>query len=154
MKSLILLCLLGVITAGDTYAGYSGTWVVVRATAYSPHDEVDGHHWSSKDTITATGRDWRTHPYGIAVARNEQGVPWVPYGTKIIVPRGFGYLDNSKPDVKDRVFQVDDTGGALRTKSRKWNMTVIDLRYMDSPDAAKFGGLLGYKDIMVFVIQP
>lgn len=152
-RFLLLLIVCGALCAQDVYAGYVGLWVDVRATAYSPHDECDSHHWSSQDEITAIGRNWLKHPYGVAVPYHDGDALFLSYGTRIIVPHGYGYLDKTFTKPEDRVFMVDDTGGSLRTKMRRWRKPVIDLRYRDSVDAMRFGGRAGHRDVRIFVIE-
>lgn len=159
------LVLLAALVAGqDTYGGYTGRWAVVDATAYSPHDAVDSGHWSTRDRITATAKDWRHHPYGIAVpmAKDESGrrcVPlFVPYGTKLIIPRGFGYLDRFQSD--DRVFEADDTGGRISqlteaavVRDGERAVPVVDLRFRSSADALRWAGPEGRRRLLVFVVE-
>lgn len=136
-----------------------GYWLDVRATAYSPHDAVDGHYRATKGAwlhITADGRtDVRSTPYGIAVPRvNRNGrlAPLLPYGTRIIIPTGYGYLDRSRPDA--RTFTVDDTGGGITIKTRKQGIPYVDLRFKSSASAQAWAGPQGYRCIRVFVLEP
>ena len=143
----------------DVYMGWVGKWVVVDATAYSPHDPHDGDHWSSQDHVTAAMRDWRINPYGIAVpmradASGRRNVPaFVPYGTKIIIPRGYGYLDRLFPT--DRIFEADDTGGRISTLTAQARdgVPVIDLRFKESRDALRWAGPDGRRRLLVFVVH-
>ncbi|CAK0748485.1 exported hypothetical protein [Azospirillaceae bacterium] len=150
---LVLICLAS--SAEEIYAGYTGYWENVVATAYSPHDPIDGTYHASKGDrwrwITADGKtDVREKPYGIAVpvSRTNAGnlKPLLPFGTKVIIPVGQGYLDNSKPN--DRVFEVDDTGNGKEYFKHKNGMLHIDLRYMQHKWAIKWGE----KQIKVFIV--
>lgn len=110
-------------------------WIAATVTGYSPHDAIDSGHASTRDTKTATMRDWRTHPYGIAADPRI-----LPYGTHIQVP---GYLEKSEPNT---AWEVDDTGGGMR---RSWRRGIvhIDVRFKTEHSARKFGK----KDISVLV---
>lgn len=110
-------------------------WIRATVTGYSPHDAIDSGHASTRDTKTATMRDWRTHPYGIAADPRI-----LPYGTHIQVP---GYLEKSEPNT---AWEVDDTGGGMR---RSWRRGIvhIDVRFKTEHSARKFGK----KDISVLV---
>jgi 3D (Asp-Asp-Asp) domain-containing protein len=136
-------------TAQETYAGYTGYWVDTVATAYSPHDPIDGDYHATKGKwrwITADGKtDVRETPYGVAVP-NVGGKPWLPYGTQVIIPHGNGYLDNSRPT--DRVFRVDDTGSTIGKLHRKTGTPHIDLRFMTNVWARKWSN----KPVRIFVI--
>ena len=102
-------------------------WVSATVTGYSPHDAIDAGHPSTLDTKTATMRDWRTHPYGIAADPRI-----IPYGTHIHVP---GYLEKSEPY---SAWQVDDTGGGMR-KSWRRGIVHIDVRFKTEYSATRFG---------------
>lgn len=138
--------------AGEEYAGYEGRWVEVVATAYSPHDAVDGDYHATKGDrwryITADAKtDVRKVPYGIAVPNfGLKNTPVIPYGTKVIIPAGQGYLDGSRPT--DRVFPVDDTGSGISRKTLRTGKTHIDLRYMHTEWALKWQT----KAIKMFII--
>ncbi|MBN8527140.1 MAG: hypothetical protein J0M02_17535, partial [Planctomycetes bacterium] len=124
-----------------------GRWISVRATAYSPHDAVDGAYHATKGErwrwITADGRtDVRQRPYGIAVPRLAGGRPAWPYGTHVLIPAGQGYLDRSQPD--ERIFTVDDTGGAIRGRTESSGVLHIDLRFRSESSAREFGGATGW----------
>lgn len=136
-------------------ATHSGRWITVRATAYSPHDTLDGEYHASKGArwrwITADGRtDVREQPYGVAVPRLDGRRPALPFGTRIIIPVGQGYLDQSRRD--DRIFVVDDSGGAIRAKTIASGILHLDLRYRSEAAARTFGGALGWRELQVFVI--
>ena len=100
-------------------------WIEIPAlvTGYTPHDGTDSAHWSTKDTVTATNKDWRVHPYGIAADPRI-----LPYGTLVRVP---GYRSGA-------IFAVDDTGGAMRGSWKK-GIVQVDLRYQTSYSARKQG---------------
>jgi len=133
-----------------------GRWLTVRATAYSPHDTIDGSYHATKGErwrwITADGRtDVRRNPYGIAVPRLAGSRPAWPYGTRVLIPAGQGYLDQSQPD--ERIFAVDDSGGAIRGKTERSGVLHIDLRFRSESSARQFGGDLGWRELRVFVID-
>ncbi|HAT11187.1 MAG TPA: hypothetical protein DCS97_11490 [Planctomycetes bacterium] len=133
-----------------------GRWLTVRATAYSPHDAVDGSYHASKGErwrwITADGRtDVRTIPYGIAVPRLAGSRPAWPYGTRVLIPAGQGYLDRSLPE--DRIFTVDDSGGAIRGKTERSGVLHIDLRFRSEASARDFAGERGWREIRVMVLE-
>lgn len=134
----------------------AGRWVTVRATAYSPHDAIDGSYHASKGErwrwITADGRtDVRQSPYGIAVPRLAGGRPAWAFGTRVIIPAGQGYLDQTGP--ADRIFTVDDCGGGIRGRTESTGILHIDLRYRYESSAMRFGGDLGWRELRVFVID-
>ena len=152
---LIILVVAYLDSAEEIYAGYIGRWENVVATAYSPHDAIDSNYRETKGDrwrwITADGKtDVRNKPYGIAVPvlRTKLGnlKPMLPFGTKVIIPTGQGYLDNSKPN--DRIFEVDDTGNGKEYFKTKNGMMHIDLRYMHTEWALKWG----IKVIKVFIV--
>lgn len=133
-----------------------GRWITVRATAYSPHDAVDGAYHATKGDrwrwITADGRtDVRQTPYGIAVPRLAGGRPAWPYGTRVLIPAGQGYLDRSRP--AERIFTVDDTGGAIRGKTEKSGVLHIDLRFRSESSAREFAGDRGWRELRVMVLE-
>lgn len=133
----------------------NGRWITVRATAYSPHDAVDGAYHATKGErwrwITADGRtDVRQRPYGIAVPRLAGDRPAWPYGTRVLIPPGQGYLDQSRPD--DRIFTVDDTGGAIRGKTERSGILHIDLRFRSESSARAFAGPAGWREMRVMVL--
>lgn len=118
-------------------------WIEINATAYSPFDEIDaGYHKEHPSFNTADGTDWRKEPYGIAADSNS-----LPYGTKIYIPRGNGYLDESGPE--NRIFTVDDTGATVRNNTRKTGQVFIDLRYKTPYSALRYGR----KSFYVYVIR-
>lgn len=102
-------------------------WVSATVTAYSPHDAIDAGQPCTKDTKTATMRDWRTNPYGIAVDPRI-----IPYGTFIRVP---GYLEKSSPNT---AWEADDTGGNMRKAWRR-GIIQIDVRFRTEYSAQQFG---------------
>ncbi len=131
MKILVLLLLCSLVYA-ETYMGVRGEWVEAIATAYSPYDEIDKGRADTQDDFTADMTNFKEVPYGIATGSTKQ----LPFGTKIIVPFGNGYLDESR---SDRVFRVDDTGGLVRSNTRQTGTLHIDLRYKTSVSALRFG---------------
>ena len=133
-----------------------GRWLTVRATAYSPHDAIDGGYHASKGErwrwITADGRtDVRSVPYGIAVPRLAGSRPAWPYGTRVLIPAGQGYLDRSLPD--ERIFTVDDSGGAIRGKTERSGVLHIDLRFRSEASARQFAGDRGWRELRVLVLE-
>ena len=132
----------------------NGRWLTVRATAYSPHDAIDGHYHATKGDrwrwITADGRtDVRTTPYGIAVPRLAGGRPAWPYGTRVLIPAGQGYLDQTRPD--QRIFIVDDTGAGIRRRTKESGILHLDLRFRSEEAARSFAGASGWREMRVFV---
>ncbi len=157
MRSYLLILAATFLACGATaseegIAGYEGYWLDVVATAYSPHDDVDSHYHETKGErwrwITADGKtDVRWSPYGIAVPLLN-GKPALPFGTQIIIPTGYGYVDRS---VKDRAFKVDDVGNGHQYFKRKDGALHIDLRYMSHASAIEFVPD-GFKKMRVFVV--
>lgn len=136
----------------------AGHWLTVRATAYSPHDALDGTYHQSKGErwrwITADGRtDVRRVPYGIAVPLLPGGRPIWPYATRVFIPAGQGYLDRSGSPA-DRTFAVDDCGGAIRRRTNASGILHIDLRFRHESSARDFGGSQGWRELRVFVFDP
>lgn len=135
----------------------SGYWLDVRATAYSPADPLDSDYRRTKGPrwlhICADGEtDVREEPYGIAVPRQQQGGrlrPLLAYGTKVFIPTGYGYLDQSRTD--ERIFEVDDTGSAITRRTQTSGVTYIDLRFRSAESARAWAGPKGYRELHVFV---
>lgn len=144
MKILILLILALTSYASETYQGFTGYWLKVNATAYSPHDPLDGHYRATKGKWlhkTADGiTDVRTTPYGVAVP-STNGIPTIEYGTKIIIP-----------DVSNKILKVDDTGAAIRRITKETGILTIDIRFKTTKDAIKWVGDIGRKQIKVFIV--
>lgn len=123
--------------AEQTPALPAGWWVTAEATAYCPCARcTDG------DRITANGTRTNRVPYAIAADRS------LPMGSQVFIPAGMGYLDRLRP--ADRVFTVDDRGGALDTEALRSGVFRIDLRYRDHADAQRFGRRL----LAVYVFAP
>lgn len=101
--------------------------IPVLVTAYTPHDVNDGHHWSTKDFVTSTNKDWRAHPYGVA-----SDPAALPYGTQVKIP---GYMDVSYPNT---AWAIDDTGGEMRKNWRKKGIIHLDLRYTTTHSALQW----------------
>lgn len=141
------------------YMGFTGRWVQVCATAYTPTNAIDGAYHATKGAYrwkTADGRtDVRKIPYGIAVPQQRRSdnkkIPEWDFGTEIIIPAGYGYLDNIRKD--ERVFPVDDTSESSLFFHSKQGCLHIDVRFVDTRDAIKWAGPLGYRFISVFVID-
>ena len=133
-----------------------GRWMTVRATAYSPHDSVDGDYHASKGArwrwITADGRtDVRERPYGIAAPMLEGKKPVLPFGTRIVIPAGQGYLDQARPH--QRTFIVDDTGSGIRKRTRASGILHLDLRFRSEAAARSFAGERGWRELRIFVLD-
>lgn len=140
------------------HRGYKGRWIEVCATAYTPTNAIDSDYHATKGKYrwkTADGRtDVRRVPYGIAVPlqrRTDKKIPVFPFGTRVIIPSGNGYLDRMRPD--DRVFPVDDTSESSKFFYSKNGKLHIDVRFVDDVDAIKWAGPKGYRFIKIFVIE-
>jgi len=141
------------------YMGLTGRWVQVCATAYTPTNAIDGAYHATKGAYrwkTADGKtDVRKIPYGVAVPQQRRAdrkkVPEWDFGTQIIIPVGYGYLDNIRKN--ERVFSVDDTSESSLFFHSKQGCLHIDVRFVDTKDAIKWAGPLGYRFISVFVID-
>lgn len=150
-----LLLLLALTAQAEEYSGYTGYWMEVCATAYSPHDPIDGKYRAKKGKWlhkTADGvTDVRTTPYGVAVPlKPSTTVPWLPFGTRLIIPTGYGYLDNSR---SNRVFKVDDVGnGKEYFKRDAKNRLHLDFRFRSYASAIEWAGPEGKRIVRVFVI--
>jgi 3D (Asp-Asp-Asp) domain-containing protein len=112
-----------------------GKWITVEASAYCPCSLC----CDKRTERTADGTNTRNVPYGVAAS------PDLPLGSKIYIPPGAGYLDDSRKN--DRVFTIDDRGGLLRSEWRRTGITRIDLRYKHHWSAQQFGRKL----MMVYV---
>lgn len=129
--AILLLCV-------SLYA--EGYWVRAVVTAYSPHDAIDSdyHLTKGKDRWhTAAMVDVRERPHGIAVPHDGRGKPLIPYGSRIFIPQGNGYLDVSRSD--NRWFPADDTGGAITRMTKATGVIHLDLRYRTEYSALRFG---------------
>jgi len=143
--------------AEEQYGDWLGEWEEVVATAYSPHDPIDGAYHATKGArwrwITADGRtDVRHTPYGVAVPL-QPGTrkPHWPFGTQLVIPAETGYLARSRPD--DRVFPVDDVGnGRQYFKRDQAGRLHIDLRFKLHASAIAWAGPTGRRVITVFRI--
>ena len=140
------------------YQGHKGRWVEVCATAYTPTNAIDSDYHATKGKYrwkTADGTtDVRRVPYGIAVPlqrRSDKKIPVWPFGTKVIIPTGYGYLDRLRP--ADRVFKVEDTSESSKFFYSKKGKLHIDVRFVDDADAIKWAGPHGYRFIKIFVIE-
>lgn len=130
-----------------TYGPWQGYWQQARLSAYSPHDALDREYHESKGErwrwITADGKtDVRHEPYGLAAPSS------VRFGTRIFVPRGHGYLDDSHSAPHKRVFTVSDRGGLIERGTKAEGRIWLDLRYRTEHSALAFG----VKDAWVFII--
>lgn len=144
----------------EIYEGYVGKWINVVATAYSPYDPIDGKYHATKGKwrwITADGRtNVKEIPYGIAVplARKngkKLNKPWYSFGTKVIIPIGYGYLDKKRAN--ERIFSIDDVGDGKEYTPTKLGKLHIDLRFMSHDSAIEWAGPEGYREIRVFLIE-
>jgi hypothetical protein len=151
MTRLLLLSLLGLTHAQAQeviqYGPWLGYWQQARLSAYSPHDALDREYHESKGErwrwITADGRtDVRTAPYGIAAPST------LPFGTRVFVPKGLAYLDETLPSPYDRSLVVDDRGSAIERGALSEGRLWLDLRYRTEYSALAFG----VKDAWVFII--
>ena len=130
------LILIWLLTTGAIAA--EGRWITVEATAYCPCELCcEG----SADGITANGTQTADAPHGIAASLG------IAMGSRIFVPRGAGYLDVSSPD--ERVWPVDDRGGALNSEWRRYGVPRIDLRYRSHASALRFG-----RKLMLVYLMP
>jgi hypothetical protein len=131
----------------ETYGPWKGRWVKARLSAYSPQDRIDAVYRASKGErwkwITADGRtDVRRTPHGIAAISS------VPFGTRIFIPAGYGFLDATLPSPNQRVLRVDDRGSRLDGAGPGEIQLRLDLRYRTEYSALAFG----IKEAWVFVI--
>ncbi len=140
------------------YQGFAGRWVTVCATAYTPTNSIDGDYHATKGAYrwkTADGRtDVRRVPYGLAVPlqrRSDKKIPVWGFGTRVIIPTGYSYLDRSRSS--ERVFTVDDTSASKKYFYSKQGCLHVDMRFVDDADAFTWTGPLGYRFIKIFVIE-
>jgi hypothetical protein len=129
------------------YGPWQGYWQQARLSAYSPYDALDRDYHESKGErwryITADGRtDVRRNPYGIAATSS------LAFGSRIFIPAGYGYMDQSMSALPQRVFRVDDRGAALEGAGLGEIYLRIDVRYRTEYSALAFG----VKDAWVFII--
>ena len=130
-------------TDDTTYLGHFGHWVTVRATGYSPLD-VD------KPTfLTALGVDCHLQPYGIAVPSRKRKTTIFAFNTRFIVPLESKYA----PEAQTRIFNADDTGGVITTKTEDFAVPYVDFRFKTPKEAIDWAGPLGYQTIRLFVIE-
>jgi hypothetical protein len=133
---------------------FDGYWLDVVATAYSPHDPIDHHYRKTKGErwrwITADGRpDVRRTPYGISVPRRGRK-PILPFGTRVIIPAGVGYLDGPG---ENRVICVDDVSAAKGFFTHDGAGRLhLDLRFKTYRSAIEWAGPTGRRVLRVFVI--
>ena len=153
--AVILVLLIGAAACchGDEYQGWTGHWETVVATAYTPSDPIDDAYHDSKGArwrwICADGTtDVRRIPYGVAVPLR-RGEPWWPFGTRVIIPTGLGYLDRSRAD--EREFTVDDVGNGAAYFPSEAGHVHVDMRFIDRRDALRWAGPEGKRVIRVFV---
>ena len=149
---LILISILGLTHACTQekeiiqYGPWIGYWQQARLSAYSPHDALDRDYHESKGKwrwITADGRtDVRRSPHGCAAPSH------VPFGTRVFVPTGLGYLDRTLSGIHQRVIRVDDRGGLIQGQANDGQRLRLDLRYRTEHSALAFG----VKDAWVFII--
>lgn len=145
----------------DTPEGrWAGRWMEVAATAYTPTNAIDSAYHESKGTrwrwILADGK---THakrtPYGIAVklieGRDGKWRPTLPFGTRVYIPTGYGYMDRSMPE--ERVFVVDDGSASSLYRSRISDLMHVDMRWIDTSEAVQWAGAEGHRVMRVFIIE-
>ena len=130
-----------------SYGPWNGYWKQARLSAYSPHDALDREYHETKGErwrwITADGKtDVRNRPHGIAAPSS------IPFGARVFIPTGHGYLDASRPEAHQRCFDVDDRGSAIEHGALSEDRLWIDLRYRTEYSALAFG----VKDAWVFII--
>lgn len=125
MRSALILLLCAMAQAGD--------WVPmeVNASGYCPCQICCGERAAG---VTADNTKVKDVPYGVASDPRR-----LPYGTTVWIPLGVGYLDRSRKTDDDRQFTVDDTGGYLRTQTRRTDVVHIDLRFKYHSSAKRFG---------------
>jgi 3D (Asp-Asp-Asp) domain-containing protein len=124
---LVLLTATAFLTIG--LCASEGRWITVEATAYCPCALC----CDERTERTANGTDTNREPYGVASS------PDLPLGTTLLIPVGIGYLDKTYPHESQRLFVVDDRGGALRTEWKRYGITRLDLRYKSHDYAMRFG---------------
>lgn len=114
-------------------AALAASWepLEVTATAYCPCQICCGRRAAG---ITANNTKVKDVPYGVASSPD-----YLPYGTYVWIPRGYGYLDNTYPSDEERCFSVDDTGGIVRRRTRETGRVHIDLRFIQHRNALYFG---------------
>lgn len=120
----VLLCLMMARCSAS-----EGRWITVEATAYCPCALC----CDERTERTANGTDTNARPYAVAASPN------LPFGTTLLIPVGVGYLDKTYPLESQRLFVVDDRGGALRTEWKRTGITRLDLRYKSHDYAVRFG---------------
>jgi 3D (Asp-Asp-Asp) domain-containing protein len=114
-------------------AAWAGEWSAIEATltAYCPCQVCCGVRAVG---LTANGTDVVRQPYGIAADPTR-----IPYGTRLWIPIGVGYLDNQRPTDEQRQFTVDDTGGIIRRRTRATGRIHLDVRFRQHGNAVRFG---------------
>lgn len=115
-----------------------GYWKSIEATAYCPCEVCTG----DGDRRTANNTNTDKVPYNFAADRQ------LPMGTFIYVPPGLGVLDQVRAG--QRMFQVDDRGGALDTEAKLRGVIRLDLRVKEHWYAVQFGR----RFIPVYVVAP
>lgn len=136
-RLLLLLSLLAAIPAAE------GRWVEAVLTAYSPLDDYTRDDEHNPLRLTATGVRTGEVPYGVAADPRA-----LPFGSLVYIPRGLGYLDQSRPT--DRTFAVDDTGSILKRRTRSTGILHLDLRYRSVVSAIQFGT----QRALVYIVSP
>lgn len=136
MRSALILLLCAV--------AWTAEWVEmeVNASGYCPGICCCG---SRAAGVTADNTKVRDVPYGVA-----SDPLYLPYGTVVWIPPDIGYLDRSRREDEQRQFFVDDTGGYLRTQTRRTGQVHIDLRFKYHSSAKRFGR----KIITILVWKP
>lgn len=114
-----------------------GRWEWCEVTAYAANCPK-----CETGNITANGTNCDIRPYGIAASPN------LPFGARIYLPRGFGYLDESFP--VSLVLPVDDRGGMVRSEWLRTGTTRLDLRFRTHYSARLFGRKL----MRVYIWEP
>ncbi len=107
-----------------------GKWVVAEVTCYCPCAVcTDG------DGVTANNTHTDAVPYALAASR--PGTNGLAMGARVWVPWGFGLLDTVR--ARQRVFTVDDRGGALDTEASVRGVLRLDMRVKEHWWAKQWG---------------
>jgi 3D (Asp-Asp-Asp) domain-containing protein len=125
VRAALLLLAITLATAGE--------WREIEATltAYCPCSICCGVRAAG---LTADGTSVDRQPYGIAADPKR-----LPYGTRLWIPPGLGYLDHQRPTDEQRQFTVDDTGGIIRRRTRATGRIHLDVRFRQHGNAVRFG---------------
>ncbi len=139
---LLLVALTVAANAASVDTAPGGRWVEAVLTAYSPLDDFTRDDVNNPQRLTATGAKTESVPYNVAADPRT-----LPFGSRIYIPTGLGYLDESRPSA--RSFIVDDTGSVVRRKTRRSGILHLDLRFKSVESAVMFGT----KKALVFIYE-